>query len=76
MELSLKRDAHFDKITFFAPGRFFNEKSSLKGHQVPGQEVPAGVDQWATGRRVVSGGASGGARGSVRGCLVEGPWAS
>ena len=26
MELSLKRDAHFDKIAFFVPGRFFDAK--------------------------------------------------
>ena len=26
MELSLKRDAHFDKIAFFVPGRFVDAK--------------------------------------------------
>ena len=28
MELSLKRDAHFDKIAFFVPGTFFDAKWS------------------------------------------------
>jgi len=33
MELSCKRDAHFDKITFFVPGTFFDAKWSPKGLQ-------------------------------------------
>ena len=33
MELSLKRDAHFDKIASFAPGTFFDANWSPKGRQ-------------------------------------------
>ena len=33
MELSLKRNAHFDKVAFFAPGRFFDAKRCSKGSQ-------------------------------------------
>ena len=33
MELSCKRDAHFDKITFFVPGTFFDANWTPKGSQ-------------------------------------------
>ena len=39
MELSLKRDAHFDKITFFIPGRFFDAKCTPKWSQNGAQKA-------------------------------------
>ena len=72
LELSCNRDAHFDKITFFAPVTFFDgnltltgPQNGVKGHQDPGHEVPAAVGRCVgrcrAVRRSVSGGASLGA---------------
>ena len=58
IELSLWRGAHFGKLTFFALGRFLmgflmkNQAHKVpKGHEIPGHEVPAGVDRSAAGVR-------------------------
>jgi len=39
MELSLKRDAHFDKIAFFVPGRFFDANWTPKWSQNGAQKA-------------------------------------
>ena len=39
MELSLKRDAHFDKNAFFVPGTFFDAKWTSKWSQNGAQKA-------------------------------------
>ena len=69
MELSRRRDAHSDKITFFVDSG--GEKAPK---MVPGPRA-RGARSCRPVRRLVSAGASAGVRGSVQGFPVEGPWA-